>query len=105
MELQIDDIAFEEANCSELYNDAVALCHSLPFISCSILQRTFQLPFGSALRILEKLKSEGYSVLDEKDIVENPKIKIVFINNTGTESIQDIITKAHPDIEVIQFFA
>lgn len=39
------------------------------------------------------------------DIVANPKIKIVFINNAGTKSIQDLIAKAHPDIEVIQFDA
>lgn len=97
--------SFNEASFSTLYNKAVALCHRLPFISCSILQRTFRLPFGTAMRVLAKLKSEGYSVLDEKDIVANPKIKIVFINNAGTKSIQDLIAKAHPDIEVIQFDA
>ncbi len=95
--------SFNDASFPTLYNEAVALCHSLPFISCSILQRIFRLPFGTALRVLEKLKSEGYSVLDEKDIVANPKIKIVLINNAGTKSIQNIIAKAHPDIEVIRF--
>lgn len=100
-----NDIAFDEVNRPRLYEEAVALCHRLPFISCSILQRTFRLSFSTAQQVLEKLKSEGYSVLDEKDIVANPKIKIVFINNAGAKSIQDLIAKAHPDIEVIQFDA
>jgi DNA segregation ATPase FtsK/SpoIIIE-like protein len=105
MTLVTNDRAEDDAVSPEFYEEAVALSFRLPFISCSILQRTFRLSFSAARRLIEKLKSEGYSVLDEKDLVANPKIKIVFVNNAGTASIRDIIKKAHPNIEVIQWDA
>lgn len=86
----------------EIYGNAVRLSDRLPFISCVILQKNLGISYEVAAKLLCKLKAAGHTVLEEKDLIAQPIIKIVFVNNTGTESIRAIIQKCHPNIELIE---
>ena len=97
-----DEVCSGKQDESILCDRAVRLSDRLPFISCSILQRNLGISYELAQKLLFQLKTAGHTVLEEKDLVAQPVIKIVFINNAGTESIRAIIQKCHPNIELIE---
>lgn len=101
MKLETNDNGQTDDEFLKLYEQSIALSQHLPVFSCSILQRKLRIPFGTAQRLLERLKDEGYPVIDQESLISNPNIKIVLISNSGTKSIADLIEKAHPNIEVI----
>jgi hypothetical protein len=103
MKLETNDNGHKDDEFLKLYRQSIALSQHLPVFSCLILKRKFRIPFGTAQRLLAKLKDEGYPVIDQESLISNPNIKIVLINNSGTKSIAELIEKAHPNIEVIHF--
>jgi DNA segregation ATPase FtsK/SpoIIIE-like protein len=84
------------------YQLAVNFIQRKSHYTCSELQRHLRISYSLAQQIIAKLASEAYPIPDQTTSLVEPKITIVFVNNSGVESIQKISIKNIPNLNLVR---